>query len=89
MATISQNSKAVFTIGGLVSFTGAIIWGTSVVIEWKTQQMNTSARIEKKLDEAIAAQWTRSDHERFAVRFERLNRALNIVIPDVNDRPGT
>lgn len=86
MTLITANSKAAFTIGSLLSFTGAIIYGTWTFSTYVNEQKEVTSRIERKLDAAINQQWTRAEHDLFAQKFERLNRKLEVIVPGVNDR---
>jgi len=79
MPPITQNSKVGFTIGALLTLALSLVVGTWTVTRYLT-------RFEQKLDAAIANQWTKSDHERFAQKLERGNRKIDLVVPDVNDR---
>ncbi len=92
MAPISQNSKAVFTLGTLVTIgcsalalTCSAIGLTWKVAEAKNQILNELAAIRQ----VQASQWGINDHGKWAARLERANRGIGLIVPDVNDRPGT
>lgn len=85
MPPISQNSKAVFTIGSLLSLLGSVVYGTWQLADARNQILNELAAIRKTQSD----QWSMADHERWAVKFERANRSANLIVPGVNDRPGS
>ncbi len=85
MPPITQNSRVALTLGAFVTFTLAVIGLTWQVAEAKNKILNELAAIRQ----VQASQWGINDHDKWAVRLERANRGVGLIVPDVNDRPGT
>jgi len=86
MPPITPNSKVALTLSAFIVFTGAVITLTWQLSEARNQIMNELSAMRKVQEQNLKEQWTQSDHERFAVKLERSNRSLNLIVPNVNDR---
>lgn len=86
MPPITQNSKVALTLSAFIAFTGSVIVLTWQLAEARNEIMNELAAMRKVQEQTRSEQWTQADHERFAVKLERANRSLNLVVPAVNDR---
>lgn len=84
MPPITQNSKVALTIGTIITCAFFLVGAT-----W--QVANTLSDIRTDLSGIRAEmrkQWTVGAQEQWAVRLERQNRAINLVVPSARDIEG-
>lgn len=82
----AEHSVIRITLPRLVSLLGLVVGAVWSAGWWCAIKLTN---IETQLAEIRRDQWGQMEHERWAAKLERANRSANLIVPGVNDRPGS